>query len=150
MGLDISIYVEKRTGPGWELVFDEGTDSFYSHRRWFDGGRNSTLCAILGFNTDEYPGLEAIAPLKGVPEDQSSELSRYYDNEDDGSRASYLTLAELRAFDWQGKRYADYVHRPGATYADIAGTFYSRTIPLVEQQAGGDPESVRVVYFFSF
>lgn len=147
MGLDASMYVEKRTEGGWELVFEPGTDSLYSKRKWYDD-RNSTLFAILGFNTEEYPGLEAIAPMRGVPTDLSTELARYYDQED-GPFATSFTLDELLAFDWQGKVYARHSDSPADTYAAIAGEFFTRTIPLAEQEAGGDPGSVRLVIFFS-
>lgn len=142
MGLDISLYVEKKTDAGWRLIYEEGSDPLYADRRWYDKERNSTLFAILGFNTDEYPGLEAIAPMRGVPADLSPELSRYYD-EDYNNYASYLTLEELRAFDWHGHRYED------DTYAEIAGNFFTRTLPLIEQHAEGAADTIRVVFFFS-
>lgn len=145
MGLDISLYVERKVGTQWRLIFDEGSDALRSDRRWYKE-RNSTFFAILGFDSDEYPELQPIAPLKGVPDDLSEELSRYYDKEDDWC-SSYLTLTELRAFDWQGLRCDSYAHT--GTYAEIAGNFYTKTIPMIEQLAEGDPDAIRVVFFFS-
>lgn len=147
MGLDASMYVERRTEGGWELVFEPGTDSLYSKKRWYDS-RNSILFAILGFNTEEYPGLEAIAPMRGVPTDLSTELARYYDHED-GPFATSFTLAELLVFDWQGRRYARRSGSPADSYAVIAGEFLTRTIPLAEQESSGNPGSIRLVIFFS-
>lgn len=113
MGCDIHIYVEKREGDQWRSAdewadeYGEGADVPY-RKRFYDG-RNYDLFAILanvrngrgfaGVKTGD--GFNPISEPRGLPEDVSQEVRAASDRWDsDGHSHSYLTVAEIMAFDW--------------------------------------------------
>lgn len=123
MGCDIHLYVEKREGPSapwvtadtWEPDEWEDEDGqtfscmcvpYYSR---FYNGRNYDLFAILadvrngrGFaGIDTGDGFEPICDPRGLPEDAcdlvKADSKRWGE---DGHSHSWLTVAELLAYDW--------------------------------------------------
>lgn len=106
--------------------------------------RNYSLFAILAdVRNDE--GYECIGPRRGIPADLSPEIKRYFATfqsdetgaeqalQDEGAhadllvynseerlRAGWLTLKELLAFDWQGKR----IQRYGRVDEKVAPLFH--------------------------
>lgn len=125
MGTDISMYVEQRIGDEWYYVGqmvenelfqydpDNGLeyrpDSIYDRRHYY-------LFAVLAdVRNDSEEPFEPIAPLRGLPDDLSTELQVWYNyalhdelagapNPEAWFQASWLTLEELARFDWYGKR----------------------------------------------
>ena len=110
MGCDIHFYVETRQPDGswktadkWapckydadEIVVDYN-DAFYS-------GRSYYLFAILA-GVRNSAGFVPIAEPRGVPEDACAEYKAEVARWDgDGHSHSYLTLAEIFAYDWTQK-----------------------------------------------
>lgn len=198
MGCDIHIYAEKRVGGKWQKATDD-----------IDRGRNYDLFAMLanvrngtGFaGCDTGDGFKPIAMPKGLPADVSRAVKKESDGWGvDGHSHSWLTVAELLAYDWQGqttkrrgwvsgseyKRWkASGANGPdswcggvggggvqhvsnqemdrriasekdvgrhytlvewGVSYADCARDFLSETLPTL--RAMGDPEDVRIVFWF--
>jgi hypothetical protein len=222
MGCDIHLYVEKRDGDRW-VSADKWSPNEY-HAKYPEDGepeyeikyedrfyrdRNYDLFAMLanvrngvGFaGCDTGDGFKPIALPKGLPADVSPEIRAESDRwNGDGHSHSYLTLAELEAYDWQGSRtnqrgwvsaeefknfrlngkpnswsggVSGYGVRHisneemegrlkydgdtrscytqvewGETYAEAAGRFLTETMPKLRDLACGDPESVRIVFFF--
>lgn len=108
MGCDIHVMIEKvsKENGEWDTYL-EGNESFYLHI-----GRNYDLFAILadvrngyGFGgSDTGDGFIPIADQRGVPADASDNYLEYVKEwELDGHSHSYLTVAELQNFDWEGK-----------------------------------------------
>jgi hypothetical protein len=117
MGCDIHFYVEKREGDKW-VSADKWTPDEYDGRirvSWRDAfysDRNYDLFAMLanvrngyGFaGCDTGDGFKPIALPKGLPEDVSPEVKAESDRwNSDGHSHSFLTLAELEAYDWPGQ-----------------------------------------------
>ncbi|MGI9405256.1 MAG: hypothetical protein ACR2O4_02700 [Hyphomicrobiaceae bacterium] len=120
MGCDIHFHVERRhdgqwiSCDQWEEVTDGDYRGLYSlvrSRTDFYDDRNYDLFAILanvrnGFGTaglDTGDGFNVIAKPKGLPADMSPEVFETADWEVDHMgchSASWLTLAEILAFDW--------------------------------------------------
>lgn len=121
MGCDIHLFVEKRTKRGWqnrqgcrwhetpehherlvEVFQKQGRDIATlappSTKPCFDPGRNYLLFSILaGVRGDGIP----IAPPRGLPNDVSARVFREAERYGpDGHSHSWLTLAELQAYDW--------------------------------------------------
>lgn len=118
MGCDIHLYVEKLQDGKWvaadrwtkDKYAEEGEDRLtveYENRYYT--GRNYNLFAILadvrngrgfaGVKTGE--GFNPICEPKGLPEDCSPEVERESDSwGSDGHSHSWLTVAELMAYDW--------------------------------------------------
>jgi hypothetical protein len=113
MGCDIHLFVEVRQQDGaWKSVDEWETEDDYIHvpyKKSYYDGRNYDLFAILanvrnghgfaGVKTGE--GFNPIALPKGLPDDVSEQVKQYSDRWDsDGHSHSWLTVAELLAFDW--------------------------------------------------
>jgi len=102
MGCDIHFFVEVKQADGtWKWVKDKDKP-FYD-------GRNYDLFAILadvrnghGFaGSKTGDGFNPISDPRGLPTDASSEVrEKAEDWGDDGHSHSYLSVAELRSFDW--------------------------------------------------
>lgn len=116
MGCDIHLAVERRTADGWERAEPmvprrykgcEGEQPT-ERDRWYNG-RNYPLFAILagvrngyGFaGTDWGDPVEPIDEPRELPDDVSAETAQWSEVWGiDGHSHSWLTLAELLAFDW--------------------------------------------------
>lgn len=106
MGCDIHEWVEVRVGGKWEM-----TDVN------LDVGRNYDLFGMLadvrngrgfaGVDTGDgfVPILGRESPTRGIPLDASPEYAAEVENwGGDGHSHSWLTLAELKAYDWHGQK----------------------------------------------
>jgi len=122
MGCDIHLFVERKVDGKWisadrwtpnEYAGEEGEpDVCVEYENRFYKGRNYNLFAILasvrngvGFaGWDTGDGFKPIAMPKGLPSDVSAEVKAESDRWDgDGHSHSWLTLAELKAYDWKGQ-----------------------------------------------
>lgn len=97
MGCDIHIWAERKTDEGYETIkgvqFAEGAAPF----DWRSYG-------MYGFLADvrNYSGVPPIADRRGFPDDASGIITGDYDDwSGDAHSASWLTVAELAAFDYE-------------------------------------------------
>lgn len=89
MGCDIHAYAERKNGDVWEDVGE-----IFEHVRSY---------ALFGFLADvrNYSEVPPIAPQRGIPDDVSGDVQAAYENWDsDAHSSSWLSLAELLAFDY--------------------------------------------------
>jgi hypothetical protein len=119
MGTDIHFYTERRTATGWESADnwtpypykdDEegGPDEWVSWDDQLYTSRNYDVFAILadvrngrGFaGIDTGDGFVPIAEERGLPDDLSPRLKTFFDAHGVDHTPSWLTLAELLAYDW--------------------------------------------------
>jgi hypothetical protein len=146
MGCDIHAYAEVRTPHGWGAsdldVFD---------------GRNY---GIFGFFADvrNYSHSPVIAEPRGLPDDVSSAIRKEGDWTDAHSH-SWLTLAELLAYDYDQTFWDRRIERDGNGAAlaeegegehlplrEFLGTWYFTELDRLA--ALGAPEDVRIVFWF--
>ncbi len=117
MGCDIHLYVEKRTSANakwqsadkWTPDEDTPKRKRVAYKDEFYGGRNYNLFSMLadvrngrGFaGVKTGAGFQPIAAPKGLPEDCCALVQAESDGWDcDGHSHSFLTVAELMAYDW--------------------------------------------------
>lgn len=146
MGCDIHFYVEKKDENGkWVSVDKWSTDPWECDEQdyidvksedSFYHDRNYLLFGILAHVRDRR--VVSISLPRGLPEDISPEVKKRSDDYGgDGHSHSWLTLAELMAYDWNEAMKTSF---HGLT------PFVHETIPKL--QALGSPENVRIVFFF--
>lgn len=145
MGCDIHFYVEKKDGDKWVSAdkwtsdpWDSGEPDYVDVKREdsFYHDRDYLLFGILAGVRDR--SLPPIAKPRGLPADMSSEVrARSESYGIDGHSHSWLTLAELLAHDWSDGLKDRYGR---------VRLFVSETLPRLEKL--GEPENVRVVFFF--
>ena len=157
MGIDIFSHVEVRDGDGWRLVDGDGWYPF----DWRDYG-------MYGFLADvrNYSHAPVIAEPRGLPDDVTAELRAEHDETDPFS-ASWLTLAELRAFDYDQVFWDRRVERrlpsgviDGAALAEegegehltirsFLGSGYFADLGRIERACpNASPGDIRVVFWF--
>lgn len=162
MGSDIHFFVEKKSPRGswlsadhWEI--EDGQEVVpYEKCRYHQ--RNYNLFAILadvrngtGFaGKPTGNGFTPIAKPKGLPLDVSPQVKAIATHWGcDGHSHSWLTLAELQAFDWNQTTLS---YGQEGTYADLVDMlgkqWFEETMPALIELADGHPESVRIVFFF--
>lgn len=152
MGCDIHSYAERKNAGGqWEVV--PKLQPF-----------NDRSYGTFGFLADvrNYSGLTPIAEQRGMPEDTSAEAAEAYECwSSDAHSASWLTVAELAAFDYDAQCEDRRVTRqlapnlysggrtcePGEgktqTYREFLGEWFFKD--LQELQAAG---AERIVFWF--
>lgn len=102
MGCDIHLYVEKRVDGVWTSADkwtdedDCGLDVSFEDRYFRD--RNYEVFSILA-DVRNSEGYSTIAPPRWLPDDASPEVQAAWDAHGEHT-PSWLTLAELLAFDW--------------------------------------------------
>ncbi len=106
MGCDIHEWVERKAANGWEM-----TDVNLNIGRNYDlfgmlaDVRNGVGFAGVDMGDGFVPVLGRGEPTRGVPDDASPEYRSEVESwECDGHSHSWLTLAELKAYDWRGQR----------------------------------------------
>ncbi len=136
--MEINTYVEVRNNGIWGMVeqptfshpYLEGlVDAPFS---WL----STALVAFLGgFGLNGSKEIKPISPPKGFPFDVSRYVSNEYTDADGLSHSmSYVSLKELIEFDYS------------SFYRDALGECFFKNIE--ELNALGEPESVRVVFWF--
>lgn len=112
MGTDIHVIVQVRDGAGWRIVRHEGEGTPWELYRSPVDGRNYNLFGILANVRNDYD-FPPIAEPRGFPDDfvkpTISEMGRYEPEYEEDPNAPYepgdhsfswVTLAELDAYDW--------------------------------------------------
>ena len=173
MGCDIHSFAEKRNKQTnlWEKVgdefsLDEFDRNFYkkdktdSPFKW----RSYSIFAFLA-GVRNYDCCVPISEPKGLPEDVSDYVRKKYEYwDEDAHSASYLTAKELLEFDYEqsfwnrrvGKQLAPNFYHGAClaeegegeivTYRDNLGEWFFKH--LEELKSLGDPEDVRIVFWF--
>jgi hypothetical protein len=107
--------------------------------RFYTGRNYNLFCALAGVRRNAFYGEpKIISEPKGRPKDASklvkSEIRSWGS---DGHSHSYLTLKELKDFDW-------------ADYGNTCDEFVNKTIPKLETFKGNGTtdDEIRVVFFF--
>lgn len=146
MGCDIHSYAEKKDGGTFKLV------PVLSVFAWRSYGTFGFLAGVRN-----YSDITPIAPRKGFPADASAEVKKEYESWDiDAHSASWLSLQELEAFDYDAEMEDRRVTRDGnggctcdpgegkkTTYREFLGPHFFEDIAKLKE-AGAD----RVVFWF--
>lgn len=153
MGCDIHLYVEKKEyGYGEDsnkfvwISLDKWTeqgeydniylDVHYKDRLYRDRNYN-LFCALSGATSHRFNNAPNFMPAKGIPNDCSKLISNAIKHwEGDGHSHSYLTLKELREFDW-------------SSYGNTCDEFRLDTLQkLGILKESMTDEDIRIVFFF--
>jgi hypothetical protein len=139
MGCDIHLYVEKKVKNAWNPV--PGPNPFFGeylqepkriYHNWAYKSRNYPLFELLA-DVRREGEFKALSEPRGLPEDVSDILAKKADNVDWHSY-SYFTLPELL--------------KARSKISVVSPEFAQDTLSILERLSEGDPESVRVVFWF--
>jgi hypothetical protein len=153
MGCDIHLYVEKK-----EYGYGEDSNKFVwvSLDKWTEQGeygniyldvnhkdmlyrdRNYNLfCALSGATLHRFNNVPKYLEPKGLPSDCSKLISDVIKHwEGDGHSHSYLTLKELKEFDW-------------SDYGETCNVFKNNIFEKLENlKVSLTDEDIRIVFFF--
>lgn len=160
MGCDIHTFVEVRQGDTWhyfaEHIFTDLDGPTAEPFAWRSYG-------TFGFLADvrNYSHVPVIAPPRGFPDDVTAEVVLVWRElwDQDGHSASWLTVAELTAFDYDqvfwdrrvtkngnGAALADEGEGEHLTVREFLGTGFFHDLDQLATL--GAPEDVRVVFWF--
>jgi hypothetical protein len=131
MGTDIYIFTEKRHDGEWHLVPMRLPEP-----------RNYALFAMLAGVSRRWLEFDPIDVPRGVPEDASEGVRTAIESQRGEARCvSYVTFAELQAWDWHGKK------SNGYSYWEIASDFLPQAFSSLAS-LGGPADGVRIVFHF--
>lgn len=165
MGVDITTHVEVRHGDVWTWAYGDT----YNHKtgETTDGPFSWRSYGMFGFLADvrNYSHVPVISEPRGLPEDASPEVRAEHDESlPNVSAASWLTVAELLAYDydqvfwdrrvtkrmpgggWNGAALAEEGEGEHPSLREFLGNAFFADLVLL--QSLGDPEDVRVVFWF--
>jgi len=143
MGCDIHLYVERRTDSGWEHVPDH-SDDWRDDLNWYSR-RNYYLFAILADVRNEGRGINPIDSPRGLPPDVTSGVDAdCVEWGSDGHSHSYLTVAEVLAYDWDQITTGD-MQRP--YWCSINDEWWG-TVARAARLSKGSLDDVRFVFWF--
>lgn len=140
MGADIWMFIEHKDSKKnkWNLV----KNSNWSHNM-VPMDRNSGLFHILcGYNKRDFDKLSVISECKGLPSDIDKETVFWLE---DFAYTSHLSLEEIQNFDWNKEVY---YFEENCKYSEIAGKFYTETIPYM-LSVDTNYQNVRIVFGLS-
>ncbi|MEV2910510.1 hypothetical protein ABNF65_18300 [Paenibacillus larvae] len=177
MGCDIHLFVEKKVNGSWEALkgvnepmihhiqsmlqsFKDRGEDTSGFEDWIkeeqegtydfvDIPRNYYLYAALA-DVRNYDGVKPICEPRGLPSDVSAVVKEQSDGWGRGAHdRSYLTAKELSEFDWDQKiKFEGRQIQWTESLKDRVDTFYTWSIPKLIELADGDPERVRIVFWF--
>jgi hypothetical protein len=147
MSRDVYMYAEKRVAEAWELAeepelyvhtvfgLETGEQWYEPQTCYFESGRRSFFDVLV--KPEWYPDpVKSFGEPRGLPPDMSPILRAHAERRMDWSfYHSWLSLAELLAFDWM------------ETHVEDAREFADTVLPALREF--GAPEDVRVVFWFS-
>lgn len=167
MGTSITSYAEVRTDDDtWTKAVRLRPDAKYDWQRdeVFVGG-NYTLFGFLA-DVRNYSHSPVITEPRGLPDDASAEVRGDHDNDFDFFSASWLTLAELLAYDygqvvwdrritreispgcWDGAALAEEGEGRHLPLRDLLGeSEFFDALELLKTL--GEPDDVRIVFWFT-
>lgn len=175
MGCNIHSFAETKVNGKWEKVGEHFSLGEWEKKCYkkekndspFDW-RSYSMFAFLA-DVRNYDHCEPISEPKGIPDDVCKEIkSEYEDWKSDAHSSSYLTLKELLDFDYDkvfwNRRISRTTHNENGvsytngaslaeegegsivTYRENLGDFFFTH--LSELKKLGDPENVRIVFWF--
>jgi len=153
MGADIHTFVEVKKDGHWDLnkkkVFKNSFIAIEPNIKYIAYPFDYRHYGMFGFLADvrNYSSTPVIAEPRGVPDDISSEVSAEYDDWwGDAHSASWFTAKELLDYNYN----VDFIDtRDGNTKENLKeflGTEYFEDLEALKKL--GDPENVRVVFWF--
>jgi hypothetical protein len=159
MGTDIHAFAEVRRDGLWSKVenaFPRPEINQYPGHEMWDRLFYWRHYGLFGFLADvrNYAKVPTIGPPRGFPDDASAELNAMWQEEGawtETHSASWLTLAELQAFDYDevfidedvaSEREEDALR----TVREFLPDIYFRDLEILSGL--GKPEDVRVVFWF--
>jgi hypothetical protein len=170
MGCDIYSFAEVKINNNWEKVDNHFSLDSYEKKYYNKEKSGNPFCwrsySMFAFlaGVRNYDRCEPISEPRGLPEDLSDEVRQYYEDlECYAHSASYLTAKELLEFDYDktfwnrrvtkkegncinGAALAEEGEGKVLTYRqNLDGWFF---IHLEELKTLGEPEDVRVVFWF--
>ena len=150
MGCDIYSFVEAKKLNKWELV-----DNWIDYRSY----------GLFGFlaNVRNYSHIPSIDNPRGLPQDVSEAVEMEWKNGYDGHSCSHLTLKELLEFNYDqefedrrvtrrigniidGAALAEPGEGQTMTIREFLGSGFFTNLEKLKEH--GDPENVRVVFWF--
>ena len=165
MGCDIHAYAEIRGSDGtWQYAGDNAFPANEDDKNCpFDGARDYRMFGFLA-DVRNYSRSPVIAEPRGVPDDASGKVRAEWDPDYDYHSASWLTLAELDAYDYDqtfwDRRITRQTESGGFDGRALAEEGEGVHLPLREflgegffgyldglRKLGG-PENVRIVFWF--
>jgi hypothetical protein len=166
MGCDIHPYAEVRSGGQWHWAHNIDPNHDPAHPWEMDEVFPDRNYAWFGFLADvrNYSHSPVIAEPRGLPDDVSPELIDKFDPLGWAHSHSWLTLAELLAYDydqiiwdrrvtkqtgsnsWDGAALADEGEGRHLPLREFLGQRFFDRIALLSVL--GDPQDVRVVFWF--
>lgn len=145
MGADIHMYAEKKIDDEWKLTKGPNPYKIYfpsdedlKFEGWVYHQRDYDLFAFLADVRNYDESIDPLDQPRGMPEDTSPMLFKLYEEYGvDGHSHSYFSLPELLAADQE------------FAYLKLdAFTKKGSAIRKLEDLAQGDPDSVRIVFWF--
>lgn len=161
MGCDIHNHVEVKINGIWEYDSLNNFSNYdYKNEKYIKneqnepfGWRSYSMFSLLG-NVRNYIGIIPISDNRGLPSDVSDDIKQQsIEERGDAHSHSYLTLRELIEYDYD-KSYLNenYINGELITEDDIynpkdfLGNLFF--IHLEELKELGDPDNVRIVFWF--
>lgn len=162
MGCDIHSFAEVKQEGKWQVVRDKifGNKDSSSPFNW----RSYNLFGVLA-GVRDYAQVKPISEPKGAPSNLSTEVREELSSwEGDGHSHSWFTVRELLDFDWDkivwnrritrqegpnffnGRALAEEGEGKHETYREHIGPSFFEDLEVLKGL--GDPEDVRVVFFF--
>jgi hypothetical protein len=164
MSVDLSIIAERRDADGWQLAVrwyegpkyyfgepDQTETDFHCESIPFDEDHRWQLRGLLGNYEHALRDLTPLPSHDGIPDDASETLRRFQVHMSFTWGWRWTPLSEWLRFDWDtpaSLRWDTPAPRSEpTTYRALAGErFFTET--LAKLQSLGDPENVRVIWFF--
>lgn len=152
MGCDIHSFAERKKNGKWEKVgevfsLDDWSKEYYKKDKT-DSPFYWRSYSMFGFlaNVRNYDKCKPLAEPKGFPYDASDEVVSEFDQwEFDAHSASYLTVKELLDFDYDKTFYNEIDQKYISYRENLRANFFEQ---LEELKALGNPEDVRIVFWF--
>lgn len=147
MGIDISIYAEKKRQNKWEFFMPQKNFNDVGYCEPLDiGGRIPALFQILSrLYEDKYYGknFKYISDNRGIPADSCEEIKYYLEDE---YRCSYVYLNEILEFEWnaESKEYGIYKEIVGEQFFDNVVTYLQSAL-----QDGVTEKDIRIVFGYN-
>ena len=140
MGADMWMFIEHKDSKTnkWNLV----KNSNWSHNMVPIDRNNGLFHILCGYNKRDFDKLSVISECKGLPSDIDKETVFWLE---DLAFTSHLSLEEIQSFDWNKEVY---YFEENCKYSEIAGKFYTETIPYM-LSVDTNYQNVRIVFGLS-
>lgn len=140
MGADILMFIEHKNPVTnkWNLV----KNSKWSHNMVPIDRNNGLFHILCGYNKTDFNELSVICECRDLPSDIDKETAFWLE---DLAFTSYLSLEEIRKFDWDKEVY---YFEEVCKHSEIACEFYTEIIPYMIS-VDTNYQNVRIVFGLS-